>query len=237
MSTLPVLVKALAEVDGRDRATIEYFGRTIREAGYIATGKRGMGAPKMTIREAGNLILALNGSDGPKEAPIAIDRFRSLRQFLQGDSRAFEDYLDKSRAVPLPIKDAMEAYTFGDALDSLIEGVPELVRWCFAVFCEQWEDIGDELFTNFLRMDFFGVLITLKRYGAEIELFRGLGSERTVESRILFTMDPGRMTEGFYGRLFPDRKVSVSFGLLTLVAAWRGLNPDVDIIRTITAEG
>lgn len=237
MSTLPVLVSTLAEVDGRDRATIEYFGRTIREAGYIATGKRGMGAPKMTVREAGNLLLALNGSDGPKDAPIAIDRYRSLRQFMVGDARTLREYAEKAEHAPGPIQDAMDARTFGEALDCLVEGAPELLRWFFSMFKEDYPRLNKDAFGSYIRLGTFGLLVTLKRYGAEIEVFRYVGSLREVEYSISFTVDTERFMDGFYGTFSGDRQVSVSFGLLTLLAAWRGLNPDCDIFSSVMAEG
>lgn len=237
MSTLPVLVSTLTEVDGRDRATIEYFGRTIREAGYIATGKRGLGAPKMTVREAGNLLLALNGSDGPKDAPIAIDRYRSLRQFMVGDARTLREYAEKAEHAPDTIKDVMDSRTFGEAMDCLIEGAPDLLRWFFSMFKEDYDGLNKDLFPSHIRLGIFGILVTLKRYGASIELFRFDGSVRSVDYCINFTTDAERFMDGFYGNISADRKVSVSFGLLTLLAAWRGLNPDCDIFSTVMAEG
>lgn len=83
MATLPNLIDVIAKIDGRDHATLDHMARLIRDAGFIAKGKRGRGAIDMTARDAANLLLGLNGAEAPGDAPAAVSRLRMLRtQFV-----------------------------------------------------------------------------------------------------------------------------------------------------------
>lgn len=230
MAKLPALVSAVAKIDGRARETVDHIARVIRERGYITTGKRGGGAAEMTVREAANLLIALNGADTPKEAPAAIDRFRSLRQWaIVGSGSPGSAQLAKYENYPQAIKNVMDVHTFGEALDSLIEDVPDLVA-CLRQYChDAYNDIEpaklDENFFGSLRLGLFGLEITFERYAAKIELYTMYGSERRVEFEARFMQDQDR-EPGFYGNAWPDRRISVTFGVPTLIAVWQVLHPN-----------
>jgi hypothetical protein len=233
MAKLPSLVTALAEVDGRDRKSVEHIGRTIREAGYIPTSKRGSGAAEMSVREAANFIIALNGADTPKDGPVAIDRFRSLRQWFQGTSDDIKAQLDSFDTAPEAVQNASDCRVFGEALEALIEGVPSLAASFQHFGIENlpgnnpsyWET----RLLGALRLGMFGLDVTFQRYAATVELFAMFGSERRVQCAIHFMQDEDRAGSGFYGSAWPDRKVTSTIGMPTLVAAWQGLNPGVDL--------
>lgn len=233
MAKLPSLVTALSEVDGRDRKAVDHIGRTIREAGYIPTGKRGSGAADMAEREAANLIIALNGSDTPKDTPIAIDRFRSLKQFYSGTSKDFKTYSDSFEGQPDAIKNAADCRTFGEALEALIEGVPSLAASFHQFAREQFPGKNpDHWHTRLLpalRLEMFGLSVTFERYSAKIELFVQHGSERRTQCEIGFAQDEDRAESGFYGLDWPDRRVTSRIGAPTLIAAWQGLNPGASL--------
>lgn len=226
MSTLPVLVTALAEVDSRDRATIEYFARTIRQAGYITTGKRGMGAAKVTAREAANLLIALAGAESARDAPVEIDRFRSLCKFDPGEP---------GDNLPQVIKDVMNSDTFGEAIDVLVEGTPELVMCFFAYFREAYANASADLFINFVESSDFGIEITFSHYSAKIEVFRMVGSTRETDFATIYAADASRLRYGFYKRPPSDRKVRVTIGLPTLIAVSQALYPNFQIALTTLA--
>lgn len=228
MAKLPALVTALAEVDGRDRKSVEHIGRTIREAGYIPTGKRGSGASEMTAREAANFLIALNGADTPKDGPLAIDRFRSLRQFYGGASKDFRAYVDSFEGQPEAMQDVADCRTFGEALESLVAGVPTLATSFHHFAREQYPtnegpDYWDDNLLSALRLSFFGVAVEFERYAAKIELFIMNGSERKVQCAVHFRQDQDR--DSFYGVSWPDRRVRSTIGMPTLIAAWQALNP------------
>jgi len=233
MAKLPALVTALSEVDGRDRKTVDHIARTIRERGYITTGKRGGGAVDMTAHEAANLLIALNGADAPKDGPTAIDRFRSLRQQFFGTAKDIRERIDSYDRHIKPIQDVMDVDTFGEAFDSLIEDVPELVAALRSYVHNAYNDIDpavldDRLFIMMLRARIFGVEITFERYGAEIALFTPTGEpagNRRVEFETRFVQDEDRIESGFYGKQWPDRRISVTIGTPTLIAAWQALHP------------
>lgn len=109
---LPALVKALAEVDEREEATLNHVARLIREAGHLPTTKRGPGSANMGPREMANLLIAANGTDLPRNAPNAVTQFRSLSVREWAGTLCGSDYL----------AGLAEAPTFGEALDLLIAG-------------------------------------------------------------------------------------------------------------------
>lgn len=78
MASLPDLVDALARIDGRDRGTIDYAAREIREAGLIQTTKRGRGSASMTALDAAHLLLGLYGGKGRGTAAEAAGTLGSL---------------------------------------------------------------------------------------------------------------------------------------------------------------
>ena len=229
MAKLPALVTALAEVDGRERQAVEHIGRTIREAGYIPTGKRGGGAADMTAREAANFLMALNGADTPKDCPTAIDRFRSLRQWHKGSSNDFRHYVESFEGQPETMGNVADCHTFGAALEALIDGIPDLVASFHAYAVEQYPtmDWDSKLLTG-LRMGMFGVEVSFSRYAATIDLFSMNGSNRRVQCEVNFMRDQDR-DDGFYGTSWPDRRVESKIGMPTLVAAWQAINPGVSL--------
>lgn len=230
MAKLPALVTEVARIDGRARETVDHIARVIRERGYITTGKRGGGAAEMTAREAANLLIALNGADSPKEGPAAIDRFRSLRAWaVLGRGSAGNAQLDKYDTYPTAIRNVMDVHTFGEALDSLIEDVPDLVAALRQYSHNAYNDIDaavlDETFYSSLRLSLFGLEITFQRYAAKIELYTMYGSDRRVEFEANYMQDQDR-DAGFYGNAWPDRRISVTIGVPTLIAVWQVLHPN-----------
>ncbi len=235
MAKLPAMVTAMSQVDGRERKTIDHITRTIREAGYITTGKRGSGAAEMTVPEVVNLIIAMNAAESAREAPIEIDRYRSLRQIAEiGKGQRGSNQLQRYEEYPQAIKDVMDVHTFGEALETLVEGVPSLVQWSMAR-CE--EDFpGAEFVVGFalaLRARLFGIDVVFQRYTPKIQLFRDVGDDRIVEFEANFVADDERAEKGFYGtiqeRFLVDRQVSVKIGIVTLLSAWNVLHPSVEI--------
>lgn len=229
MAKLPALVTALAEVDGRDRKTVDHIARTIREGGYIPTGKRGSGAAEMGPREASNFLIALDGADTPKEAGVAIDRFRSLKQMFAGTANDIKDKLAAYDDLPKPLQDVMDAHTFGEALDALIEGVPDLAasfHQYFRVAYERDADYVDKHLNGMLRLGSFGLNVSFERYAGTIEMFTMHGSDCRTEFKAVFIQDHDRRESGFYGTTWPDRKICVTIGFFTLLTAWQALNPE-----------
>jgi hypothetical protein len=230
MAKLPTLVTVLADVDGRERQAVEHIGRTIREAGYIPTGKRGGGAAEMTAREAANFIIALNGADSAKECPLAIDRFRSLRQYMKGTYKEFEQYVESFEDQPEAMQVVADSRTFGEALEALVEGVPTLMEPFLTFAKEQYPtndgpSYWDSNLLSAFRLGMFGVNVEFRRYAATIDLFVMNGSARKVQCEVRFIQDQDRAA-GFYGVSSPDRRVQSTIGMPTLIAAWQALNPD-----------
>jgi hypothetical protein len=78
MATLSELVDAVAHVEGLDPSTVGLIARNLREAGHIVTGGRGLSAAKMGIRDAANLIIAVNVSTAIQDAAAQVTKYRNL---------------------------------------------------------------------------------------------------------------------------------------------------------------
>ncbi len=229
MAKLPALVTALAAVDGRERTSVDHVARTIRERGYITTGKRGGGAAEMAARDAANLLIALNGADTPKGAGLAIDRFRSLRFWFPGTASELAARNDTYPDLPKPLQHVMNSRFFGEALDALIEGVPDLAASFHQLACVTYEkdaDYIDKHLAGIIRLGKFGLEVVFDRFAAFIEMFGLNGSERRVLFEAAYVQETDRAQSGFYGEPWPDRKVRVTIGFLTLYSLWQALNPD-----------
>ncbi|SIT75311.1 hypothetical protein [Pontibaca methylaminivorans] len=118
MATLPKMLELIQPFDGRDDGTLLQFGRVLREAGYIPAGKRGRGAPDLGLEHAANLLLGTYGAASPKDGPKAVANLRTLQAFV------FEGNFHEGCEV---LRDIMEKETFGEALEELILGVPEIL--------------------------------------------------------------------------------------------------------------
>jgi hypothetical protein len=231
MATLPNLVDAISTCDGRDRASIAHVARVVREAGYIVNGPRGSGAPDMDMKSAANLLIALNGCDFPKEAPLAIDRFRSLACHpifvLDNCGSGFEDF--------------GECRTFGDALEHMISS-RSLLNALFSVWLaktrprdllseleedsEEWHQAFEIHYHDFISLMTsagrpFLVSVELSRYFAKIEVCQSWDQKTILEAR--YYQETERLIAGFYGFKSLDRRVTCSFGFDTLVTVWATL--------------
>jgi hypothetical protein len=224
---LPGLISIFAEVDGRDHATIAHAARVIREAGFIPTAKRGVGAAEMTVKEAVNLFLALNGGDLPKDGPRAIKLFRSLRKTYALSSPK------KIAEVPV-LKAITNESAFGDALEAAITRMNE-VRDLVELFI-------DENFTTEEAKSFKKTLentswssnpvafeVQLSRYSAQIllSITDGHGG-RTIVFEANYTVDLKLFFQGFYKPLVLDRSVTIKVSGFTLLKLWKGLKVEPD---------
>jgi hypothetical protein len=242
---LPVLISKIAPFDGRSPDALAHVARLVRERGYIATTKRGSGAAEMTTRDAANLLIALHGSDSPKRAPEAVERFRTL---------------PLSMSTPQPpfgkeITAAFSASTFGEALERMIEVVPELVRGLRARLVEEYERDADE-YSALTDWPFTleeidrDLLISLRqrRLGLQVKLSENIvlseiytTDEETDERRTEFAaifdenLPQSKLaavtSAAFFNskdrseRGWIDREAVSSFGLTTLMAVWLALHP------------
>lgn len=213
MATFPTMVELFAETDGREVKSIEHIARLVRERGYIKNGKRGAGAPHMETRDAANLLIALCGCDNSVEAPIAIDRYRSLLKYGLGNERE-EGELDT-------VKSIIECNNFGDALEVLIDGVPDLSIALTEYIASAYQTDDSERVSRLLSSRVAGVEVEFIRYQVAIRIYRDTRNGRELDFEELYIPDMDRPT-GFYTQAnpFPDRIVAVKVGLPTLTRAY-----------------
>lgn len=125
MALISDLVSAIAEVEGIPEATAQLIARYTREAGHLSQGARGRNAPRATVTDAANLLIALNaGGCIAREAADAVEPFRALiahaphhrREPVPGVGIEIIGIEDPS----LKFLDRHGA-TFGEILESVIE--------------------------------------------------------------------------------------------------------------------
>ena len=139
LARLPALLDKYQKLDGRDYSVLQNLARTIREAGFIPTTKRGSGASLMSEREVVNLILGVNGSDTAMDAPEAVRRLRGLEPY-EAEIPGFDYGIDKNGwQNPEAITEALHRLRasmwaplidlrlrFGDACEWLVHNAPAI---------------------------------------------------------------------------------------------------------------
>lgn len=89
MALISDLVSAIAEVEGVPEATVSLAARYAREAGFLSQGARGRNAPRATVTDCANLLIAVNASGCVvKEAPQAIENYRRLQLHIAHGGRS-----------------------------------------------------------------------------------------------------------------------------------------------------
>jgi hypothetical protein len=195
MVRLPSLVSALAAVDYRDRPSIDFIARKLREADLVVRDKRGVGAASQGAAEAANLLLGIC-ADQPKNAVDTVNRFRSLKVVKETGATKVDlraAFVGVFPALPEPPEGFLAAITriakakqLNDALEACLTGAPTVAGW-MSLAEEQLRDVGFE--------------ITLRRpsFTASIELWCLHDGKR----RPIWGQDyrPDRMlrSQGFYG--------------------------------------
>lgn len=121
MAKLPALIETLEVFHPEhDAAAIRYAARALRQIdpGLLSAGAGGRGAPDMTIRDAVNLLLALNLTQTPSQYAQATLLGSRL-------ARAPQDMTLPEKTPPV-VKEAMAGDTLGQVLHILIERAEEL---------------------------------------------------------------------------------------------------------------
>jgi hypothetical protein len=227
MAKLPTLIAKLAPLDGRSMETVAHVARVIRERGLMTTTKRGVGAAEMTVRDAANLLIALNGAQVPKDAPDAVEHYRSFSRVSRHASQP---------EYPELMHQAFNASTFGDALEKLIETVPlivEAVRGRHNQFYSEqkwdYDDTDAQDFLLALRSADCGVEVSFKKTYATIAVYdKDEFDDRQNYILSSFVLNRKR-SRSSYQQQWADRAVIVNVGLLTLMALWFALHPNEQI--------
>src|ERR1700687_3500599 len=107
MALLSELVTAVAQAEGMEEVTVGVFARHAREAGLISQAGRGRGAARMTVRDAANLIIAVNACALAKYVRYGVEDFRSLTSTGVKDA-AFPEPIGKIFASRIQVGEALE---------------------------------------------------------------------------------------------------------------------------------
>jgi hypothetical protein len=243
MAKLPALVSALTECDERDYATLDYIARAIREAGLIPTTKRGSGASEMTVREAANLLIAANASETPKAGAMAVAHYRSLKgqDLSPGEYDEIEPGRFRRREHD---KDGIfgritEAANFGEALEILIDGAPELLLSLLAFMDDAYSnyDVEGRKKLKALMLtaqQFAGVEVVFNRPypSAFVRIWSNVSGKARTHYEWRFLVDADLMMEGFYPNRHKDRSITVTVGLRTLLKLFAAVNGDDESLNS-----
>ena len=125
MALISDLVSAVAEVEGLPEATVALAARYAREAGLLSQGARGRNAPRATVADCANLLIAVNASGCVvKDAPHAIESYRRLRLHVAHGGRSERlqsvQYQDIEHDE-LRFLRKSEGRSFGEVLEAVIE--------------------------------------------------------------------------------------------------------------------
>jgi hypothetical protein len=214
------MLEIIQPFDGRDSGTLLQFGRVLREAGLLPAGKRGKGAPNMGLDHTANLLLGMYGAASPKDAPKAVANLRTL------EALNFEGTFQDECEV---LRDVMERGTFGEAIEEIILGVPELIDAALQLLRKQKTLTPDEesrwRISTAQGMGPASVNVVLYPAGAEISI--------TQSTRILwkaeYTVNDDRFMEGAYNEaLNADRRTSTEFSIRSLSAFYTAMMEGVE---------
>jgi hypothetical protein len=220
MATLPKMLELIQPVDGRDEGTLLQFGRVLREAGYIPAGKRGKGAPNMGLEHAANLLLGTYGAASPKDGPKAVANLRTLEAYeFDGD---FHEECEV-------LRDIMEKATFGEALEDLIIGVPELETSIVRIIdpdCNLSEE-EEANCRSLARLGMGPANVKVKMYPNWAEI--AIDQFGHIRWSARYWVNTDRLVAGYYNEAAKaDRKSVTEFSICTLAAYFAALMEGVE---------
>ncbi len=149
MARLPALIAALADLDGRPRSAINHYARTIREAGFIQTTKRGVGAAAMTARDAAALVIGLYGAQDAASSASTVEAFQALP-------------IKRTRSPYIPplVKSFSQTDSLIDALAAIIELAPRIVP--------------HRVFDDYERIDKISLPVEARGFDVQVSFYRPL---------------------------------------------------------------
>jgi len=212
MATLSKLVETVAQVEGMDPATVALFARTVREAGLIRTGGRGLSAAKMTVADAANLLIAVNASLSVREAARTVGRYRILKAYYYQPHSA-------SQYGWIRLQDV----SFGYALE-------ELLKICAA---EAWPDtlltvpLTETVLEAMSNSDFEVTvsfnkpvpLVELRIFPSKLVLAESADMSFSFHKPFRDSNDDALQGGKLYRRVYPhDRQETTEIGLRTIYA-------------------
>jgi hypothetical protein len=173
MALLSTLVNVIAEVEDMDETYVSGVARYLREASLISQAGRGRGAAQMSVTDAANLLIAVNGSPTAKASPDTVQAFRSLTCSRPQEVTG-ADLLKLRTGAP-----------FGDFLEALIRAaVPERghvpLAWKMLLECDfvsgkTADEMGERLeqaFIDFHSIIWSEITFNRPRLSASIEIRR-----------------------------------------------------------------
>lgn len=94
-------INLVADALGVERGTTRLVARTLREAGWLTSGPRGVNAPDMQAQDASRLIIAMLTGASPSQALRSFETFRALILSTKERRAELEERLSTDRVDTL----------------------------------------------------------------------------------------------------------------------------------------
>ncbi|QOL80456.1 hypothetical protein [Pseudooceanicola spongiae] len=95
------LIKVVASAFKVEEKTVKLYARTIREAGLLTTGARGVNAPDMQPRDLARIAIAFLGADGPSKAVEAVTQLGAVTVNKTMNTGTVPDFAESDLAESL----------------------------------------------------------------------------------------------------------------------------------------
>jgi hypothetical protein len=133
MAQMPELLEELARLSGRNPETLNHIMRTLRTAGHIQAGRRGM-VNHVDAASAASLLIACLADVRPAETPRAVEVYSGLKPRSKGGfGKSFPtlDFVAKSD-------------TFGQAIESLLLLAPRFKQEALTILLALFDEVPPE---------------------------------------------------------------------------------------------
>jgi hypothetical protein len=181
------LLEELARLTGRHPEALNHVMQTLRTAGHVQAGRRGV-ISHVEAKSAASLLIACMSGAQPSDTPRAVEVYSGLRPRRKtGFGYGFPS-----------MEFVAKADTFGQALETLLLLGPRLKREAMALLLLLFDVVPPE---QLLSLEFFEVEITLQKPVPYARMTLRAANEQGFYTDTLeqeWTVDSDRLTAGYY---------------------------------------
>lgn len=121
------LIDIVAHSTEVQRSTVALYARTLKEAGLLTTGARGVNAPEMTPMDLARILIALCATDRPKDAVDEVNWYRTLPCVTGGMVTMPNNENGAPTDETIDLFEVKEGYTLEDVMAGIFGAPPFVV--------------------------------------------------------------------------------------------------------------